>query len=74
MRATWEGVARGESSMAVFVRRRDFLACGLTRWQYAKLLDCGALQPLRQTAGIGTRKHLFTAEQLENILRRWRVA
>jgi hypothetical protein len=71
---TWEGGGQGDVSMGILVRRRDFLACGISRWQYMKLLDCGALKPLHQLQGRGARKHLFTAEQLEGILKSWRPA
>jgi hypothetical protein len=53
-----------------FVRRRDFLAAGITRWKYAQLLDVGALHPLKQElAGAKRRHHLFPAVELGRTLK-----
>jgi hypothetical protein len=55
----------------LFVRKRDFLACGLRRTEYEKLVECGGVKPLPQTQGMArrTRHHLFPVEQLEQALR-----
>lgn len=54
----------------VFVRRRDFLVAGISRWKYAQLLDAGALHPLKQElAGAKRRHHLFAAAELGRTLK-----